>query len=174
MKQTLTPNLQLPTGFLGKWELGEGLRYKSGAFKGGTALECLAMPLATQLSLPLDNEIGTLAQLCRDLASGGVNLLAIAAPEAGREQAAVRLLVMNREIAARTLAKAGYLFAEEQVLYVELANRPGALARAVEKLARARIDIRYAYATTSARAKKTAAVVAVPETDLKRALKLLG
>jgi hypothetical protein len=132
------------------------------------------MPLATQLNLPLDNEIGTLAQLCRDLAYGGVNLLAIAAPESGSEQAAVRLLVLNRDIAVRTLAKAGYLFAEEQVLYLELANRPGALARAVEKLARARIDIRYAYATASARAKKTAAVVAVAETDLKQALKLLG
>lgn len=132
------------------------------------------MPLATQLNLPLDNEIGTLARVCRDLASGGVNLLAIAAPETGREDAGVRLLVMNRDIAVRALSRAGYLFAEEQVLFLELANRPGALAKAVEKLAKARIDIRYAYATTSARAKKTAAVIAVAEADLPRALKLLG
>lgn len=132
------------------------------------------MPLATQLNLPLDNEIGTLARVCRDLASGGVNLLAIAAPETGREDAGVRLLVMNRDIAVRALSRAGYLFAEEQVLFLELANRPGALAKAVEKLAKARIDIRYAYATTSARAKKTAAVIAVADADLPRALKLLG
>ena len=132
------------------------------------------MPLATQLNLPLDNEIGTLARVCRDLASGGVNLLAIAAPETGREDAGVRLLVMDRDIAVRALSRAGYLFAEEQVLFLELANRPGALAKAVEKLAKARIDIRYAYATTSARAKKTAAVIAVADADLPRALKLLG
>ncbi len=131
------------------------------------------MPTATQLNLPLDNEIGTLARLCRDLAHGGVNLLAISAPEAGRE-GVVRLLVPNRELAARALTKAGYLFAVEEVLFVELKNRPGALAKAVEKLARAGINIRYAYATASTRTQKTAAVVAVPENDLTRALKLLG
>ena len=132
------------------------------------------MPKATQLNLPLDNEIGTLARLCRDLAHGGVNLLAIAAPESGRDGGGIRLLVMNREIAVRALSKAGYLFAEEEVIFVELANRPGALARAVEKLARTRINIRYAYATTSPRARKTAAVIAVAEGDLARAVKLLG
>ena len=132
------------------------------------------MPLATQLNLPLDNEIGTLARLCRDLAHGGVNLLALAAPETGREKGGVRLLVLNRDLAVRALTKAGYLFAEEEVLFLELANRPGALARAVEKLAKARIDIRYAYATASRRARATAAVIAVADTDLARAVKLLG
>ena len=132
-----------------------------------------AMPTATQLHLPLDNEIGTLARLCRDLAKGGVNLLALAAAEAG-DNGGIRLVVVNRELAVRALAKAGYLFAEEQVLFLELSNRPGALAKAVEKLARARIDIRYAYATASSRAKKTAAVLSVAESDLPRAVKLLG
>lgn len=131
------------------------------------------MPKATQLTLPLDNEIGTLARLCRDLAHGGVNLLAISAPETGRERGGVRLVVVNPEIASRTLTRGGYLFAQEEVLFLELANRPGALARAVEKLAKAKIDIRYAYATASARTKKVAAVVAVSEADLARAAKLL-
>jgi hypothetical protein len=132
------------------------------------------MPTATQLNLQLDNEIGTLARLCRDLAQGGVNLLALSAPETGRDNGVVRLLVSNRELAARALSRAGYAFTAEEVLYVELKNRPGALAKAVEKLARARINIRYAYATASSRTKRTAAVVAVPESDLSRALKLLG
>ena len=131
------------------------------------------MPTATQLDLPLDNEIGTLARLCRDLAQGGVNLLAIVAPESGGEKGGIRLLVMNRDVAVRALSKAGS-FAEEQVLFLELTNRPGALAKAVEKLAKAKIDIRYAYVTASPRAKKTAAVIAVPEADLARAVKLLG
>lgn len=132
------------------------------------------MPIATQLNLPLDNEIGTLAQLCRALAQHGVNLLALAAPETGREGGGVRLLVMNRDLAVRALSKTGYVFSEEQVLFVEVPNRPGALAKAVEKLAKARMNIRYAYATASPRAKKTAAVIAVGEGDLPRAVKLLG
>jgi len=131
------------------------------------------MPIATQLHLPLDNEIGTLARLCRDLAHGGVNLLGISAPESGQQNAGIRLLVVNRDLAVRALSKAGYLFSEEQVLFVEVTNRPGALARAVEKLAKARINIRYAYATASPRGRKTSTVIAVAEDDLARAVKLL-
>jgi hypothetical protein len=133
------------------------------------------MPRATQLELGLANETGVLAKLCRDLATGGVNLLAIAAP-GGRERHAdiVRLLVANRDLAVSALTRAGYSFSVDEVLFVELKNRPGALARAVEKIARAHIDIRYAYATAHSRAQKTAAVIAVPPEDLDRADRLLG
>ncbi|HXH05688.1 MAG TPA: ACT domain-containing protein [Vicinamibacterales bacterium] len=131
------------------------------------------MPLATQLNLILESRTGTLARLCRQLADGGVNLLALSAPEVERG-GTVRLLVANRELAERALARAGYPFTVEEVLFLELKNRPGALARAVEKLARAGIDIRYAYATAHTRAQKTAAVIAVGAGDLPRALKLLG
>ena len=127
------------------------------------------MPTATQLNLSLDNEIGTLARLSRDLANGGVNLLALSAHEVDHHKGIVRLLVPNRELATRALSKAGYTFTVEEVLFVELKNRPGALAKAVEKLARARINIRYAYATASSRTRRTAAVVAVPEVELSRA-----
>lgn len=58
------------------------------------------MPTATQLNLPIDNEIGTLARLCRDLADGGVNLLALDAPETDRDKGVIRLLVPNRDLAA--------------------------------------------------------------------------
>jgi hypothetical protein len=128
---------------------------------------------ATQINLPLDNEIGTLARLCRDLAHGGVNLLALSAPETGRERGTVRLLVANADLASRALSRAGYVFGMEDVIFVEMKNRPGALAKAIEKLARSRISIRYAYATASSRTRTTAAVVAVADTDLDRALRLL-
>jgi hypothetical protein len=133
------------------------------------------MPIATQLYLPLDNnEIGTLARLCRDLAHGGVNLLALAAPETGPAGGGIRLLVVNRDVAVHVLAKAGYLFSEDRVLFLEVNNRPGALARAVEKLAKAGMGIRYAYATASPRGRKTAAVIAVEDANVDRAAKLLG
>jgi hypothetical protein len=132
------------------------------------------MPTATQLNLTLANDTGTLARLCRDLAHGGVNVLAISAPETGHDFGMVRLLVPNRDLATRALGKSGYTFAVEDVLFIELTNRPGALAKAVEKLAKAGIGIRYAYATASSRTKKTAAVIAVAEGDLPRALRLLG
>jgi hypothetical protein len=141
---------------------------------GSDSATVTAMPTAIQLNLSLSNEIGTLARLCRDLAHGGVNLLALSAPETGREIGVVRLLVPTSELASHVLSKAGYTFSAEEVLFVELKNRPGALAKAVEKLARANIGVRYAYATASPRTRTTAAVVAVAPADLPRALRLLG
>ncbi len=86
----------------------------------------------------------------------------------------VRLLVVNQEQAQKALRKAGYTCAVDQVLFAEIKNRPGALAKTVEKLARARINIESAYATAHLRSKKTAAVITVDASDLDRALKLLG
>jgi hypothetical protein len=133
------------------------------------------MPRVTQVSLRVDNQIGTLARVCRDLATGGVNLLALSAPEGSASQEGLlRLIVANRDIATTALTRAGYQYAMDEVLFVELKNRPGALARAVEKLAKARIDIRYAYATAYPRAQKTAAVIAVVPEEMDRASRLLG
>ncbi len=132
------------------------------------------MPRATQFSLELPNQVGTLARLCRELADRGVNLLALSVPEADGAKGVVRLLVANRDLAQTALAKAGYSFAVEDVLFVEVKNRPGALAKAVEKLAKAAINIRSVYGTAYSRSRKTAAVVAVGEKDLPTVLKLLG
>jgi hypothetical protein len=130
------------------------------------------MPKATQMNLELENKTGTLAALCRDLADRGVNLLAISAPETNAKTGPIRLLVTNPELAEYALAKAGYTFKAEEVLYLELKNRPGALAKAVERLANADIDVRYAYATAYTKAQKTAAVIAVDEKELDRAVDL--
>ncbi len=131
------------------------------------------MPIATQLNLKLQNEPGTLARLCRDLASRGINLLALSAPDAS-SPGPIRLLVVNPELAQHSVDEAGYNFSVEEVLYVELKNRPGSLAKAMEKLARANINVTYAYATAVTKARTTAAVIAVAEKDLPRAHKLLG
>ena len=132
------------------------------------------MALATQLTLTLRSDTGTLATLCRDLADGGVNLLGLSATESDGPFGAIRLLVASPDLARMALTKAGYSFQDEEVLFVELKNRPGALAKAAEKLARAGIAIRYAHATTYRRAQKTAAVIAVTPADLDRAGRLFA
>ena len=101
------------------------------------------MPTATQLNLSLDNEIGTLARLCRDLAHGGVNVLALSAPETGRDKGVIRLLVPNGDLAGHALAKAGYTFAAEEVLFVELKNRPGALSICTPRRSAAAMVLRW-------------------------------
>ncbi len=132
------------------------------------------MPKATQLNVKLENKVGSLAGLCRDLASRGINLLALSAPDIKAKSGLIRLLVVNPELAQKKVAEAGYSFTVEEVLYVEIKNRPGAIAKAMEKLARAGINVRYTYATAFRKAQKSGAVIAVAEEDLPKALKLLG
>lgn len=131
------------------------------------------MPKATQLNVKLENKVGSLAVLCRDLASRGINLLALSAPDIKAKSGLIRLLVLNPELAQKKIAEAGYSFTVEEVMYVEIKNRPGAIAKAMEKLARAKINVRYAYATAFRNSKKSGAVIAVSEEDLPKAFKLL-
>ena len=131
------------------------------------------MPLATQLTIRLRNDVGVLARLCRDLSDVGVNLIGLAAHEWG-QRGVVRLLVVNPQHAEVALRKAGYRCLVDQVVFTEIKNRPGALAKTVEKLARAHINIESAYATAHLRSQKTAVVIAVNASDIDRALKLLG
>jgi hypothetical protein len=132
------------------------------------------MPKATQLDVKLENKAGSLARLCRDLANHGINLVALSAPDIRAKSGLIRLLVVNPELAKIKVAEAGYSFTVEEVLYVEIMNRPGSIAKAMEKLARAGINVRYAYATALRKARKSGAVIAVAQEDLPKALKLLG
>jgi hypothetical protein len=106
------------------------------------------MPRTTQLVLTLQSRPGVLARIAQALAEAGVNITALCAGDAaGRGK--IRILVNNVVKARRALKAAGYRPAEEPAFVVRLRNRPGTLARVAEKVARARVNIRSAYATTA-------------------------
>lgn len=108
------------------------------------------MPRMTQLTLSLVSRPGVLATLARTLADAGVNITAICAGDAaGRGK--IRVLVNNPGKAKRALRRAKYRASEEPAFVVRLPNKPGALARVTAKLARARVNIKSAYATTAGR-----------------------
>jgi len=132
------------------------------------------MPKAIQLNLKMQNEPGALAKLCRDLADRGVNLLAHSAPAITAHKGPIRLLVAHPELAQRRMADAAYAFTVEEVLFLTFKNRPGSLAKAMEKLARAGINVKYSYGTAYTKAQKTGVVIAVADEDLPRALRMLG
>ena len=118
------------------------------------------------------NKPGTLAKLCSVLGRDGVNIIAIFAPEAkGRGRVRVLVTVDDLDGARAALKGAKFRFSEEEVLDIELDNRPGAFGDLAGKLARAQINIRYAYATTSAFA-RARVIMAVP--DVNRALAVLA
>jgi len=129
------------------------------------------MPRVTQIVVTLQNKPGTLAQLCSILRDAGVNISAgDAAAIAGRGK--VRLLVDYPEKAKDALKAAKIRFSEEEAIAVELDNRPGALGEIAQKLAQAKLNIKYAYATSAEGSAKTTVILAVP--DVAKALGVLG
>ena len=129
------------------------------------------MPRVTQIAVTLQNKPGALAQLCSTLRDAGVNISAVVAPEI-RGRGKVRLLVDNADKAKDALKAAKIRFSEEEAIAIELENRPGAFGEVAGKLAQAKINIKYAYATTSEGSTKATVILAVP--DVAKALGVIG
>ena len=128
------------------------------------------MPKTTQLVLSLQSKPGVLADISKALAAARVNILTLSAAEAaGRGK--IRMIVSNPVAARRTLRKARIRFSEEPAFTKRLRNKPGALARAVAKLARARVNIKTAYATTAGRG---GATVVITVSNASKARRLIG
>ncbi|MHC4704324.1 MAG: hypothetical protein ACYTFQ_27530, partial [Planctomycetota bacterium] len=75
------------------------------------------------------------------------------------------------EKAKKALAKLNLPYNETSVLCVNLANKSGALAAIVEKLAKSHINITYAYCTAGGKGGRTTGVLKVA--DVKKAMKVL-
>ncbi len=129
------------------------------------------MPVVTQLAVTVENKPGDLARICSVLGDAGVNISAVYAPEA-KGRGRVRLLVDNATRAKNALKQAKLRFTEEEVLALSVDNKPGAFAAVADKLARAKINVKYAYATTAEGYARALVVVAVP--NVSKALAALG
>ena len=129
------------------------------------------MPKVTQLAVTLANKPGALGGLCSTLGKAGVNISALLAPEV-KGRGKVRLLVDNRDKAKETLTAGKIRFAEEEIIAMDLDSRPGALGEVAEKLAQAKINVKYAYATASEGSAKATVLLSVPDMD--KALGVLG
>jgi len=133
------------------------------------------MPKVTQIVVTLRSKPGTLAHVCSTLGKAGVNISALMAPGvsgAKARQGKVRLLVDNPDKAKEALKAAKVRFSEEEAIAIELDNRPSALYEVAEKLAQAKINIRYAYETVTEGSAKGTIVLAVP--DVAKAVTVLG
>ena len=129
------------------------------------------MKLTYQLSVFLENKPGTLAKVCGELARQKINIYALTISDSV-DHAVVRMVVSDT---AKTLAlfeERGVLVVECKVLMIENSNHPGALAKIAARLAKAKINIEYAYLATSPTAKTGLLIVRASEP--KRALKVLS
>lgn len=128
------------------------------------------MEIVKQLSVFLANKPGMLADVCNELAKAGVNIFALTISDTA-DHSVVRMVVSNPEKTLHIFEERGVLAVESKVLAIENNNKPGALAKISSRLAKAKINIEYAYLATSPGAKKGLLILRVDDT--KRALKVL-
>ena len=102
--------------------------------------------MTKQLSVFLENRPGALTKICGILAQAKINVVALSVHDTV-DHAIVRLVVDRHIKALILLEQEGLYLLEQNVLLVSLDNHPGGLAHLTQKLARADINIEYAYCT---------------------------
>ncbi len=130
----------------------------------------MVMKIARQISIFLVNKPGVLAQVTEVLAEAKVNIKGLTLVDS-QEHGVLRMVLENGERGVDKLSKLNLPVTEAEVLCVELANRPGALADICNRLATAHVNINYAYCTTGTKNGKTFGIFRV--SDINKAQKIL-
>ena len=123
------------------------------------------MAKAKVLTITVQNQPGALAAITKALGSAKVNILALLGTARGAA-GTVHLVVEDAKRAKKVLDKAKLLWQETRAEQQELANKPGALAQHLEKLAAEGINLNSIHAM-AVKGKKKAAVVYTVEAQAK-------
>lgn len=103
--------------------------------------------LGKELVVSLPNKVGILAGISKILADGGINVEGVAGYAQGAD-AKIMIVAEDTLRAKEALERGGYKsLKENEVLVIDLDNKPGALKVVTAKLAKEGIDIRYTYGT---------------------------
>ena len=128
------------------------------------------MEIAKQLSVFLANKPGTLARVCTELARAEINIFALTITDTA-DHSVVRMVLSDTPKALQIFEERGVLAVQSKVLMIENSNKPGTLGKIAARLAKAKINIEYAYLATSPGAKKGLLILRTEGT--KKALKVL-
>ena len=128
------------------------------------------MEIVTQLSVFLANKPGTLAAVCDELAKHKVNIYALTISDTV-DHAVVRMVVSDTDRALAIFEERGVLTVANNVLLIENSNKPGSLSQIAAALAKAKINIEYAYLAT--RPGDKTGLLIIRASDTKKALKVL-
>ncbi len=96
----------------------------------------------------LENKPGRLAKICSALAHEKIEIRALSVMDTA-DRSVLRFVTNDLEPTKKVMTSLGAEFEVGEVLAVETDNRPGALARILERLAEEHINIEYAYASSS-------------------------
>lgn len=122
-----------------------------------------------QITVNLENRVGSLADICEALGKVGVNIKSISAQGEGNK-GVVRLVTEDEMTSVNALEKAGFRVHVGDVMVLKLSHKPGEMAKIARKLANNKINIECVYMMNAN--KDDAEIVIKPE-DVKAAAKAL-
>ena len=126
--------------------------------------------LAKQISVFVENSKGRLAQITQILAENNVNIRALSIADT-TSFGILRVIVEDAERTEKVLKEAGLTVSVTDVLSLQIEDKPGGLARALNILSEHDIDVDYAYAFISKTTDKANVVLRVERDE--DAIKLL-
>jgi hypothetical protein len=100
-----------------------------------------------QISLFLENKPGHLSAICRTLSKAGINIATLSLADT-QQFGILRLIIGNWRGAVKVLEDAGYVVHVNDVVAIEVDDRPGGMAEILEILEQDKINIEYMYAFT--------------------------
>jgi len=129
------------------------------------------MKIVKEFSVSLVNKPGVLAGVLKALSKAKVDGVAMTLSDSA-DLGVLRLVVVQTDLAQKVLSQLNVPMTHSDVLQIELTNKSGALADVVEKLAKAHINIAYAYCTSGGKGGKTTGIINVE--NIAKAMKVLG
>lgn len=127
--------------------------------------------LVNQIAVFLENRKGRLKELSAVLATEKIDLLTMSIADT-QDFGIVRLITTDNERAISALKKAGFTVTETELIGIEIADVPGALAKVLTILSEGEIDIEYLY--SYARTEGHKAIILFKVSEVGRALDVLS
>ena len=129
------------------------------------------MKMVKEFSISLVNKPGVLAGILKALGRAKVDCLAMTIADSA-DLGVLHLVVDQADVAEKVLAQLNLPMTSTDVLQIELDNKSGALADVAGKLAKAHINIAYAYCTSGGRGGRTTGIINVE--NIAKAIKVLA
>lgn len=129
------------------------------------------MEFVHEVTAHLENKPGRLAKICSALAQSKIDVRALSVMDANG-RSVLRMVTDDLEPTKRVLTSLGTEHSVSDVLAVEMDNRPGALAKILERLAEEHINVEYAYVSNARSAGKSLGIFHT--SNPKKAQQVLG
>jgi len=118
-----------------------------------------------QLAVFLENKSGRLASITKALSDNSINIRALSVADTA-DFGILRLIVDDTDKATRVLKEGGFTVGKTDVIAVEVADKPGGLARVLSVLHEAGLNVEYMYAFVEKSAENAVLIFRFDDPDI--------